>query len=76
MAADSDRSRGEFVVVVAGKVCDESADALAVLNADKVLAVLLEVLPVKQAAAVAARLTGLPKNQLYRQALEQQDATD
>lgn len=76
MAADSDRSRGEFVVVVAGKVCDESADALAVLNADKVLAVLLEVLPVKQAAVVAARLTGLPKNQLYRQALEQQDATD
>ena len=76
MAADSDRSRGEFVVVVAGKVCDESADALAVLNADKVLAVLLEVLPVKQAAAIAARLTGLPKNQLYRQALEQQDATD
>ena len=76
MAGDSDRSRGEFVVVVAGKVCDESADALAVLNADKVLAVLLEVLPVKQAAAVAARLTGLPKNQLYRQALEQQDATD
>ncbi|QTR50503.1 16S rRNA (cytidine(1402)-2'-O)-methyltransferase [Candidatus Thiothrix anitrata] len=76
MAADSDRSRGEFVVVVAGKVCDESADALAVLNADKVLAVLLEVLPVKQAAAVAARLTGLPENQLYRQALEQQDATD
>lgn len=76
MAADSDRSRGEFVVVVAGKVCDESADALAVLNADKVLAVLLEVLPVKQAAAVVARLTGLPKNQLYRQALEQQDATD
>ena len=76
MAADSDRSRGEFVVVVTGKVCDESADALAVLNADKVLAVLLEVLPVKQAAAVAARLTGLPKNQLYRQALEQQDATD
>lgn len=76
MAADFDRSRGEFVVVVAGKVCDESADALAVLNADKVLAVLLEVLPVKQAAAVAARLTGLPKNQLYRQALEQQDATD
>lgn len=76
MAADSDRLRGEFVVVVAGKVCDESADALAVLNADKVLAVLLEVLPVKQAAAVAARLTGLPKNQLYRQALEQQDATD
>ncbi|WP_287600529.1 16S rRNA (cytidine(1402)-2'-O)-methyltransferase [Thiothrix sp.] len=76
MAADSDRSRGEFVVVVAGKVCDESADALAVLNADKVLAVLLEVLPVKQAAAVAARLTGLPKNQLYRQALEQQGATD
>jgi 16S rRNA (cytidine1402-2'-O)-methyltransferase len=76
MLNDSDSTRGEFVVVVSGKVCDEAADALAVLNADKVLAVLLEVLPVKQAAAVAARLTGLPKNQLYRQALELHGAAD
>lgn len=72
MAADTDRLRGEFVLVVAGKVEGGADAAEAVMAADKVLAVLLEVLPVKQAAATAARLTGLPKNQLYKQALGMQ----
>jgi 16S rRNA (cytidine1402-2'-O)-methyltransferase len=72
MEADSDRSRGEFVVVVMGKPTSTDTDGVAALAADKVLAILLEDLPLKQAAAIAARLTGLPKNQLYRQALEQQ----
>ena len=74
MQADSDRLRGEFVVVIAGNtvVAEEST----ALSADKVLHVLLEELPIKQAAAIAARLTGLPKNQLYRQALAMQSAED
>lgn len=72
MAADTDRLRGEFVLVVAGKVGEVAGTTGAVMAADKVLTVLLEVLPVKQAAATAARLTGLPKNQLYKQALEMQ----
>lgn len=72
MQADSDRSRGEFVVVVEGKPVSSDANGQEALAADKVLDILLEDLPVKQAAAIAARLTGLPKNQLYRQALERQ----
>ncbi|MDD5393274.1 MAG: 16S rRNA (cytidine(1402)-2'-O)-methyltransferase [Thiothrix sp.] len=73
MQADSDRSRGEFVVVVEGKPVSSDANGQEALAADKVLDILLEDLPVKQAAAIAARLTGLPKNQLYRQALERQE---
>ncbi|WML91922.1 16S rRNA (cytidine(1402)-2'-O)-methyltransferase [Thiothrix lacustris] len=69
MATDTNMSRGEFVVVIAGNVVTEDQEQLSALRADSILAVLLEELPVKQAAAIAARLTGLPKNQLYKQAL-------
>jgi 16S rRNA (cytidine1402-2'-O)-methyltransferase len=69
MATDTNMSRGEFVVVIAGNVVTEDQEQLSALRADSILAVLLEELPVKQAAALAARLTGLPKNQLYKQAL-------
>lgn len=69
IAADTDMSRGEFVVVVEGKTASTGDAQVAMLEADKILDVLLEELPVKQAAAIAARLTGLPKNQLYKQAL-------
>ena len=70
---DSDMRRGEFVLVVEGAnpQPDEQANAL---NSQQVLSILLEELPIKQAAAVAARLTGLPKNQLYKQALTLQQA--
>lgn len=69
IASDTDMSRGEFVIVVEGyRVTGEEAQA-SVLEADNILDVLLEELPVKQAAAITARLTGLPKNQLYKQAL-------
>lgn len=70
MALDGNMSRGEFVVVVAGQVVEADQPPATTLNADELLDVLLkEDLPVRQAAAIAARLTGLPKNQLYKQAL-------
>jgi 16S rRNA (cytidine1402-2'-O)-methyltransferase len=63
--ADPDRSRGEFVLVVearAGEV-KEGPDA------EKLMRTLLAEVPVKSAAALAAKLTGRPKKEMYDLAL-------
>ncbi len=74
MQQDTDRLRGEFVIVLEGaSPSSEGRQQGEMLSADKILAVLLEELPVKQAAGIAARLTGLPRNQLYKQALERKE---
>lgn len=65
--ADADRGRGEFVLVVEGREPPGGADPRAVLS------VLLAELPVKQAAALAAKITGARKNELYAMALEMKD---
>ncbi|HET7158369.1 MAG TPA: 16S rRNA (cytidine(1402)-2'-O)-methyltransferase, partial [Burkholderiales bacterium] len=67
ITADPDRMRGEFVLLVEGAPPDDDAVRTA---ARRVLAILLEELPVKQAAALAARITGARKNELYARALE------
>lgn len=72
LQADSNNCRGEFVVLLAGAA---KADADAVdPESERVLDVLLEEVPVKQAAALAARITGGRKNALYRLALDKQAA--
>ncbi len=67
MRADTDQTRGEFVVMVHGAeaVAEEGINP----EAERVLKVLLAELPVKQAAALAAKITGLKKNALYQFAL-------
>ena len=65
--ADSRRLKGEFVLIVEGAA--RRGDAVP-SEAERALAVLLETLPVKQAAAIAARITGARKNDLYARALE------
>jgi 16S rRNA (cytidine1402-2'-O)-methyltransferase len=74
LAADANRSRGEFVLVVhalAGPAPDaESA------SHDTTLRLLLAELPLKQAVALAAQLTGAPRNALYERALALKDAAD
>ena len=58
--------KGEFVVIVGG-----SEDAGPPKpDSGKVLEVLAEALPAKQAAAIAAKLTGEKRNSLYRKIIE------
>ncbi len=66
LAADANRERGEFVLLVSAPPPREGMDA----ESERVLAVLLAELPVKQAAKLAAEITGQPKNALYARALE------
>lgn len=73
LAADPNRLRGEFVLIVSGAERGEAPDAAA---ARKVLATLLEELPASQAARLAARLTGIPRGRLYEWALASKPAPD
>ncbi|MBI5937929.1 MAG: 16S rRNA (cytidine(1402)-2'-O)-methyltransferase [Betaproteobacteria bacterium] len=68
LAADENRCRGEFVLIVQGAP-EPAADDLA-LRAT--LQALLAELPLKQAVALAVKLTGGKKNTVYELALELQ----
>lgn len=61
------QQKGEFVIVIAGAEPQDS-DTLSP-NAQRTLEILLAELSVKQAAAIAAKITGLKKNRLYEVAL-------
>jgi len=68
LRADENQQRGEFVILLRG--ADEVQDERVPPEARRVLAVLQEELSVKQAAALASRLTGVKRNLLYALALE------
>lgn len=65
---NNDELKGEVVVLVAGAPAAQSGAAI--IEAERLLRILLEELPVKQAASLAARISGGKKNQLYAQAIE------
>jgi 16S rRNA (cytidine1402-2'-O)-methyltransferase len=65
---EPDFTRGEIVLLIAGASPAIAADAGADL--DRVLNVLLEQLPLKQAAGLAAKLTGARDNEAYKRALK------
>ncbi len=67
VAAEADQRRGEAVVVVSGAEAPPAPDEA---EARRVLAVLLQRLPPREAARAAAEITGLPRNRLYRWAVE------
>ena len=65
---DTNRQRGEFVIVLDGapSVSHEHA------HTDRVLGILLAELPLKTAVKLASAITGASKNTLYERALEMQ----
>jgi 16S rRNA (cytidine1402-2'-O)-methyltransferase len=69
LAADENRRRGEFVLLVSAPPPRTGLDA----ESERILALLLAELPVKQAAKLAAAITGQPKNGLYQRALQLKD---
>jgi 16S rRNA (cytidine1402-2'-O)-methyltransferase len=65
-AHDADMTRGEIVIVVRGADAPAAADDV---EAERVLRILLEDVPVATAARLAARICGRPRKDLYEQAL-------
>jgi len=66
MRADEDQTRGEFVVMLSGAEPVSESEA----QVQPMLRVLLSDLPIKQAASMVAKITGLRKNDVYQMALE------
>ena len=66
LAAGPHRQQGEFVLVLAPG--EEKRAALA--EGERIVKILLEKMPASEAAKLAARITGLPRNALYQAALE------
>jgi len=65
--SDPNNQRGEFVLLVSGAT--EQREGLDV-EAERILALLLKELPLKQAVQLSVQITGVGKNELYQRALE------
>ncbi len=68
LAADADRARGEFVLIVDAPATAPQADDADSAH-DRTLAVLLSELPLAHAVRIAVALTGAPRKRLYARAL-------
>ena len=66
LMSDSNRQRGEFVVLVSGAIPQPGLPA----EAKRVLETLLQELPLKQAVQLAAQISGAARNELYQLALQ------
>ena len=68
-AADSNRERGEFVLVVDAPPHRGAAVTASPIDVRRLLTALVEELPAARAARVAAAVTGMPRDALYAQAV-------
>ena len=66
LQSDTDRQRGEFVVLVSGAKPQTGLS----MEAISTLSQLLDELPLKQAVRIAAKITGASRNELYQHALQ------
>ncbi len=67
---DENQRKGEIVILLAGADTEIEVEQQ---DRDKLLTALVAELPVKQAAKIASAVTGMNKNDLYKQALEIKD---
>lgn len=74
VAGDPDQRRGEIVLIVAGAAGRERGDGE--VEAERLLRILLETHTPRDAAALAARITGLRRNRLYAIAQSLREADD
>jgi 16S rRNA (cytidine1402-2'-O)-methyltransferase len=75
-AEDPNRERGEFVLVLHALPPPAAAEEELPVAALHTLRVLMRELPLKQAVALAAELSGAPRNTLYARALAERGAVD
>lgn len=68
VGGDENQQRGEIVVLLEGLKQDVVEDTLGEVK--KILPILLESIPVKQAVEMTARITGQRKNEIYELALQ------
>lgn len=66
VSAGTIASKGEFVIAIGGSVRPDRSS----LDVDRLLRELLDIVPARQAAAIAARVTGRRRNALYERILE------
>lgn len=69
---DANNQRGEFVLLVEGAQLKQGGLSS---DAEKILALLLDALPLKQAVQLAVKITGANKNELYERALEHKNSS-
>lgn len=69
VGADPNQQKGEIVLLIKG--CEGDEDGSRQGEARRIASLLAEELPLKQAAALAARISGEKKNALYQYLLEQ-----
>jgi 16S rRNA (cytidine1402-2'-O)-methyltransferase len=74
LAADVNRARGEFVLVLHALAKAPVHAGAIEPDAERTLGLLLAALPLKQAVALAAEISGAPRNHLYARALALRDA--
>ncbi len=72
LAADPNRSRGEFVLLVSAAPPTEGLSP----DAERVMGLLMAELPLKTAARLAAEITGAPRNDLYAHGLRVKSSAD
>jgi 16S rRNA (cytidine1402-2'-O)-methyltransferase len=65
---DLNQQKGEIVIVLAG--ADSSEKKIETQDSKRILSVLLEELPLKQAVSLGSKITGTQKNIFYKLALD------